>query len=138
MGKELRVYDSTGQHAPTAESRKMVQRMIACGMLPEDIAYMIGTTPAEVDFHYKQEIDNGTRMVTAVVADALLKNAVEKGDTIAQQFWLKNRANWVPQTKVDVNVNANIEITERQKTVNRVVDLMKTAIDPRKNDLKVG
>lgn len=133
---QIRVYDSTGQHVPTQESRQMVQRFVATGLTEDDIAYFFGCSPADILYHYEQELENGTRVVSAMVGSALLENALVNKDPHSQQFWLKHRAGWAAQSKVEVNMNATVEVTERQKVVSSVIDLMNSVIDPRRNDIK--
>lgn len=135
MGKELRVFDSTGHHAPTAESRRMVAEMTACGMESDDIAYSFNCSPYEIEMHYKEELERGTRLISAEVAASMLKNA-KAGDVTAQSFWLKQRAGWMPPQKVELTgaQGGAIQIEERKKTIDSVLDLMQRAIDPRKND----
>lgn len=135
MASEVRVYDSTGHHAPTGETRLAVIEMVACGLEPEDIAYLLHCSPYEVEMHYKEELERGTRLISANVAAALLKN-VKAGDPGSQQFWLKNRAGWMPPTKVELTGKDGgpIKVEERKQVVDSVLDLMSQALDPRKND----
>jgi hypothetical protein len=109
--------------------------MTACGLQSDDIAYIMRCTPYEIEMHYRQELENGLRMVSAEVGAALLKNA-RNGDVTAQSFWLKNRAGWSPPTKVEVTGRDGgaIQVEERKKTIDTVIDLLNKAIDPRKND----
>lgn len=135
MSKSLRVYDSTGQHAPTSESRMKVMEMVACGLEEEDIAYAMGLSPYEVLLHYKEEIDRGTRIISASVAAGVLKNC-HAGDPGSQQFWLKHRAGWAAPTKVELtgkNGNA-IEIEDRRKVTDNIIGLMMKMSSPTKND----
>jgi hypothetical protein len=135
----IKVYDSTGHHVPTSELRSQVQAMCACGMNEEDIAYVYGCTPYEIKIHYKQELENGLRMTTAQVGAALLKNALKNNDTMAQQFWLKQRAGWSPPSKVELTGKDGnpIEVTERRKILDSVMGLMMKAVDPNKNEVPV-
>lgn len=122
--KGITIYDSTGHHAPTSESRQQVMEMVACGMEPEDIAYALAIAPYEVELHYKEELARGTRLISAVVASGVLKNAKD-GDSSSQQFWLKHRAGWMPPTKVELTgKNGNpIEVEERKKIMDDVIGL---------------
>lgn len=138
MGKPdaLVVYDTFGKHVPNDELRLKVLEMVACGMEPEDIAYVFHCTPYEVTLHYKEEIERGPRITTGQVAHGLLENAIKNGDVAAQQFWLKNRAGWMPPQKVELTGKDGgpVAIEERKKTVDSVIDLLMKSVDPRKND----
>ena len=132
---KIAVYDSTGHHAPTSESRLAVLEMVACGLEPEDIAYALSCSPYEVELHYKEELQRGTRLISAEVAREQLKNC-RAGDPGSQQFWLKHRAGWSAPSKVELTgKNGNpIEIEDRRKVIDNIASLMSKALDPRKND----
>lgn len=136
MSTKIQVFDSTGHHAPTAASRKAVAEGVACGLEVEDIAYLMGISPYEVEFHYKEELERGTRITSAEVASAILKNA-KNGDSSSQQFWMKHRAGWAAANKVELTGKDGgaIQVEERKKSIDTVVELMMSMTDPRKNDV---
>ena len=80
---------------PTAEDRLKVKRFAACGTRHEDMARFLGFRSAKtLRKYFRDELDLGAAEANANVAAALYRNAVERGDTRAQEIWLKCRANW--------------------------------------------
>jgi hypothetical protein len=114
-------------HVPTSDTRRMVEQMVACGLDATEIAYVFGTTVEQINLHYSQQIEHGLSITNAQVGAALLKNAI-KGDTNAQQFWLRARARWTTPTK-DVPVSpdgtpAELDLGDRRKLMDDIVQLV--------------
>jgi len=119
---QIRVVD--GIHVPTKKTREQVCKMVACGLNPEEISFVLGCTPHEVKANYEQEMIHGTAMITAAVGGAMLKNAL-KGDTNAQRAWLQMRARWtIPQhVELTGKDGGPIEIENRRKLLQRVLEI---------------
>lgn len=121
-GKAVRVVE--GIHAPTKKSREQVCKMVACGLNPEQISFVLGCAQHEVRQHYEEELLHGTAVVTTLVGGALLKQAL-RGDVNAARFWLQSRAKWtIPQhVELTGKDGGPIEIENRRKLVARVLEL---------------
>lgn len=114
-------------HVPTSETRLLVEGMVACGLDAREIAYVFGTSVGQINMHYSQQIEHGLHITNAKVGAALLKSAL-KGDSNAQQFWLRSRAKWVTPTRVE-NTGADggpieLEIGEKKKLMDDIVSLV--------------
>lgn len=81
------------KHTPTAETRRLVESLSACGVRFADIAGKIDITDDCLRKHYKKELDNGRVDANAAVAQTLF-NAAKEGNITAAIFWLKTRAGW--------------------------------------------
>lgn len=83
-------------HKPTAESRKHVKGMSACGVPEDDIALIVGVDPKTLRKHYAAELGAGKVAANAKVQQSLFRKAT--GNTpqavIAAIFWLKTQAGW--------------------------------------------
>lgn len=113
-----------GIHAPTKSTREQVCKMVACGLSPEEISFVLGCAPHEVKLNYDQELIHGTAMVTALVGAALLKQSL-RGDVNAARFWLQSRAKWtIPQHVELTGKNGGpVEVLARRQLVARVLEL---------------
>lgn len=91
-----------GQRAfqPTDEQRRTVRAMVAYGVPQDEIANVIGINKRTLEKHFRKEIDTATAEANAKVAQALYHNAVN-GHVGAQCFWLKTRAGWRENHRVE-------------------------------------
>jgi hypothetical protein len=127
MSTRIRVIDGSASFVPTEEMRERVQQAVACGLDEYEVALVLGIEPYALRLHFRDDIEHGTRIVSAKVGAQLLKNAMN-GDVRAQQFWLQTRGKWHaskgPQTgdKDDVP-----EVAERQALVDSIMTLVRTA-----------
>lgn len=121
--KQIRVVDAL--HIPTKASRLVVVRLVACGLSPEQIAFVLGCMPHEVTEHYSLEVEHGTSAVVAQVGAALVKNAL-RGDTNAQRAFLQMRGRWtVPQhVELTGRDGGPVQVEHRRKLVNDVLALV--------------
>ncbi len=95
---------TTGQgvaHIPTEEQKKMVRLLSAVGTRYEDIATKLGITDDTLRKHYKLELDEGRIEANASVAQTLYQQA-KTGNTTAAIFWLKTRAQWRENDRLEV------------------------------------
>jgi hypothetical protein len=124
MSKAVRVVEAA--HAPTKKSREQVCKLVACGLSVEEISFVLGCAPHDVQLHYEQEILHGTPMVTAMVGASLLKQAL-RGDVNAARFWLQSRSKWtIPQHVELTGKNGGpVEIQARRAIISRVLELAK-------------
>jgi hypothetical protein len=81
----------------------LVQTLAGFGIPQEDIARHLKVDPKTLRANYRDELDNGTTVANAKVAESLYKAAtatdakgklVYKNAVTAQIFWLKTRAGW--------------------------------------------
>lgn len=120
--KSVRVVE--GIHAPTKDSREKVCKLVACGLSTEEISFVLGCAPHEIQLNYEQEIIHGSALVTGLVGGAILKQAL-RGDVNAARFWLQSRAKWtIPQHVELTGKNGGpVEVLARRQLVARVLEL---------------
>lgn len=83
---------------PTDAQREQVKILSACGVPQKNICQILaGKNPAmdekTLRKHFAVELDNGSALANAKVAQSLFKKATG-GNVTAQIFWLKTRAGW--------------------------------------------
>ncbi|HZT90300.1 MAG TPA: hypothetical protein VFA12_20335 [Stellaceae bacterium] len=87
---------------PDAAERRQVQAMAAYGIPQDDIARVLGVAPKTLRSACRDELDTGTTVATAKVAEGLYQEATAGKDprarVTAQIFWLKTRAGWKETT----------------------------------------
>lgn len=88
-------------HKPTDENRRVVKMLSAVGTRYEDIATKLGITDDTLRKHYKVELDEGRIEANASVAQTLYQQA-KNGNTTAAIFWLKTRAQWRENDRLEV------------------------------------
>jgi hypothetical protein len=78
-------------HKPTDELRGVVESMVACGIVQDDIARVLKISPPTLRKHYKAALENGGIKATSMVAQSLFKKATGngQGSVVAAIFWLK-------------------------------------------------
>ena len=83
-------------HAPTDETRTMVESLSGFGIPQTEIARLVGIDPKTLRFHYADQIELGTIKATAKVAQNLFTMACKptREGLSAAIFWLKVRAGW--------------------------------------------
>lgn len=82
---------------PTAENKRTVEILAACGTLEDKIALVIG--PKGIDAktlrkHFRHELDTAAIKANAKVAQTLYQMATSGKCPAATFFWLKTRAGW--------------------------------------------
>jgi len=87
-------------HAPTPEQRQIVQLHATIGTPQESIARIIGIDAKTLRKHYRDELDLAIAKANATIGGALF-NKAKGGDTAAQIFWMKTRAQWRERQEVD-------------------------------------
>jgi hypothetical protein len=103
-------------HAPTDQTRAMVNAMAACGMTQVQIARVIGIHDETLRIHYRRELDIGTIEANAKVAEALFKLAVG-GDVTAAIWWSKCRMGWSERQAVEHSGSVSLVVVERRAGV---------------------
>lgn len=83
---------------PTAAQREQVKILSACGVPQKNICQIIVGKGKPIDEktlrkHFNVELENGSALANAKVAQSLFKKAMG-GNVTAQIFWLKTRAGW--------------------------------------------
>jgi hypothetical protein len=84
-------------HRPTVKSRQEVLKMAGLGLTQQQISAVKGISVPTLAKHYRAELDTGTALASARVADHLLDIATtgRTGAAVnAAIFWLKTRAGW--------------------------------------------
>ncbi|GHA66131.1 hypothetical protein GCM10009007_03230 [Formosimonas limnophila] len=84
--------------APTDAQREQVKILSACGVPQKNICQILAGKNPPMDEktlrkHFAVELDNGSALANAKVAQSLFKKATG-GNVTAQIFWLKTRAGW--------------------------------------------
>lgn len=87
-------------HAPSSQSRQIVQLHATIGTAQELIADIIGIDAKTLRKHYRTELDHATAQANAAIGGALF-NKAKGGDTTAMIFWMKTRAGWKERQEVD-------------------------------------
>jgi hypothetical protein len=80
-------------HQPTDAQRQTVQLHATVGTRHDVIADIIGIDPKTLRKHYREELDQAMAKANATIGGALF-NKAKAGDTAAQIFWMKTRAEW--------------------------------------------
>jgi hypothetical protein len=119
---------SQAPHVPTAKTRSQVERLAACGLTPEEIAFGLELPVTVVKSVYAGELAHGLATVTGKVASALVKQAL-RGDVAAQTFWLRARARWTPAQHVEVTGKGGgpVQVEEKRKLVSAIVEMVGAA-----------
>jgi len=81
---------------PTEKDRKQVSSMAAFGTPQENIARVMGIAPKTLRLHFRDELDNGSTIADAAVAQSLYNKAIGNGPqaVTACIFWAKTRMGW--------------------------------------------
>ena len=90
------------KHKPTEENRKLVRTLSAVGITYEDIASKLNISTETLAKHYRTELDDGRIDANAQIGNSLFQNA-KSGNTSAQIFWLKTRAQWKEVNGLEVS-----------------------------------
>lgn len=100
----------TAEHQPDAESRRMVDMMVAAGIPQDDIARVLDVDPKTLRKHYRDELDAGGAKARASVSkflfaaasgDALKHGATYADCTRAAMFWAKTRMGWRETERIE-------------------------------------
>ena len=87
-------------HAPTKESRQIVQLHATIGTTQAIIADILGIDGKTLTKYYREELDQALARANASVGGALY-NKAKGGDTAAMIFWMKTRAGWREKQEID-------------------------------------
>ena len=90
--------------------RERVRYLAGVGVRQDDIARIVGCAPKTLRKRLRDELDRGVAEANATISGSLFA-AAKAGNTTAQIFWLKTRANWregkadepVPGTDAETN-----------------------------------
>jgi len=94
----------------------LVEELAAQGLTNAQMAPMAGFELAQwyvkkrTDPELTDAIKRGTARGIQGVTNSLFQNAVERRDTIACIFWLKNRAQWSDKTEVSADQKAPLQV----------------------------
>lgn len=89
------------RHAPTDESRKLVELAAAVGTPHHDIAKLIGTGTRQLLENYPEEVALG-KIRANVKIGGTLYNAAIKGNITALIFWQKCQAGWSERNRLEL------------------------------------
>lgn len=83
-------------HAPTDDSRNLVESLSGFGIPQDEIARLVGIDPKTLRAHYADQIELGAIKATAKVAQNLFNMACKPNREGLQAaiFWLRVRAHW--------------------------------------------
>lgn len=108
-------------HEPTAESRDLVCRAVACGLDELAIAYLMNLQPLHLRRHYRFELDHGTDFYVARVGSALIDGAL-RGDVNAQRLFLMSRGRWtLPTGEESRRAVDKTKLAERKQLMDAIV-----------------
>ncbi|MGB5811740.1 MAG: hypothetical protein WBG86_14480 [Polyangiales bacterium] len=102
--------DGPPPHQFTDAERASAIAMSSYGISQAEIAQVLGVSKTTLLKHLKDDLAKAPTQANANVARALYRNATREGNTQAQVFWMKARANWKDRLDVSggVGVNANV------------------------------
>ena len=86
--------------------RERVRYLSGVGVRQDDIARIIGCAPKTLRKRLRDELDRGVAEANATISGSLFA-AAKAGNTTAQIFWLKTRANWREKPAPDDPVPAS-------------------------------
>lgn len=111
-------------HIPTAESRQLVEHLVACDIDHESICYIVKATPFELQLHYKNELKHGLANATAQMAGSVFRAGLA-GDMKAATFWLRSRAGWRDAVRPDAPANdPGVIAKDKQQLIDKIVGLL--------------
>jgi hypothetical protein len=92
------------QHAPTPQTRQLVEALTGYGASQEQTAKFIGLSENTLRRRYRKELAVGTLKASSMVAANLFKIATSSGPgaVTAAIFWLKSRAGWAETTSHEI------------------------------------
>ena len=96
------------KHTPTDKTRGQVEAMSSFGITQEKIAKYLGISVPTLKRHYEEELELAKVDKIVAVANALYKNAVDKGNVTAQIFFLKTQAFWRETDKEEVTEDGKV------------------------------
>lgn len=100
----------TARYVPRQEDRKMVRALAAYGVPQDDICKVLGISKPTLHKAFRNELDTAMIEANAKVAQSLFDNATKNMNVVAQIFWMKTRAKWVPEREdSDANVAIRVE-----------------------------
>lgn len=85
---------------PTMREAHNIKIMLSAGLTNQQIAGVIGVSPATLALRCKELLATGADLANAKVASKLFQKCM-KGDTIALLFWTKTRMGWSEKQKVE-------------------------------------
>ncbi len=86
------------EHAPTDESKRMVESTSGLGLPQEQIAILVGIDDKTLRKHYRTELDMGKAKANGQIAKTLYSKAVG-GDTTSLIWWTKTQMRWAETVK---------------------------------------
>jgi len=114
-------------HIPTADSRQLVEHLVACDIDQESICYIIKATPFELRLHYAGELKHGLANATAQMAQSVFRAGIA-GDMKAATFWLRSRAGWRETVRIDNPAETpQVQAKDKQQLIDRIVGLLTPA-----------
>lgn len=84
------------RHIPKKQERAAVETLAGYGVSHDEIGLIIGIAPKTLRERYRDELDGGTALANAKVAQNLFAKATGNGReaVTAAMFWLRCRAGW--------------------------------------------
>lgn len=84
------------EHVPTAQTRELVEMLVAIGTPQDSIAAVLKISDVTLRKHYAFEIETAGPRANAKVGSSLFNKAIGNGpqSVTAAIFWLKCRARW--------------------------------------------
>lgn len=102
--------ERTGGRPPfevTEDNRQLVLAMTVNGVTAEEVAETLGISQPTLRKYFMEELEHGRRNANAKVARSLYRRALkaddgkDKGAVTAAIFWLKTRAGWKEEERVE-------------------------------------
>lgn len=81
-------------HLPSEKTRQEVSALTAYGIRQEEIAKLLNIAEKTMRKHYKNEIEIGSTIANAKVAESLFSMATKGKNVAAAIFWAKARMGW--------------------------------------------
>lgn len=87
-------------HEPTPADKNTVEAMVVCGIPEDHIARVLGIVPVTLRKHYREVIDTAVARVHGLAVGKLI-GAMYRGEPWAICFYLKTRAGWREQNRIE-------------------------------------
>lgn len=87
---------------PTAEQRKTVKAMTACGISQAEVCLIMGISKPTLHKHYRHELDTAMAQANAAVGKTAFKLATSGKCVAATIFWAKTRMGWTEKQSVEI------------------------------------
>ena len=102
---------------PTGEDRETVERLRACALTNDQIAYVLGIDRNTLEKNFAAELKDGKGKIDALVSGKLMQK-IKEGNVPCILFYLKTRCGW----RETLDINTDLVIPALNKKVLKKTD----------------